>query len=163
MDSTTPDPAPTYLQLRNRILDLKPDELGFKPSREAPRVWGVLVEMGYEVGTATLVSLADGTISLYYSTGGGMLGSGENEMLAEASRGIVAQAENLIEHMSPAAEYPLPEAGQVRLILLTYSGAFSQEVSQKSLRSSHHPLSPLFAQAQQTLTQLRLLAEKKQN
>jgi hypothetical protein len=163
MNSTTPEPAPTYLHLRSRILDLNPHELGLYPSDEVPRVWGVLVEMGYEVGTATLVSLADGTTSLYYSTGGGMLGSGENEMLAESSRAFVAQAEDLIELMSPTDEYPLPEAGQVRFILLTFSGAFSQEVPEKSLHSGNHPLSPLFARAQQTLTQLRLLAERKKN
>jgi hypothetical protein len=70
MNSPTPEPAPIYLQLRQRILGFNPDELGLKPSLEAPHVWAVLVEMGYEVGTATLVSLVDGTTSLYYSTGG---------------------------------------------------------------------------------------------
>jgi hypothetical protein len=63
--------------------------------------------------------------------------------------------------MSPADGFPLPKAGQVRFILLTYSGAFSQVVPEKSLQSGNHPLSPLFTHAQQTLTQLRLLAEKK--
>ncbi|MFZ2097229.1 MAG: hypothetical protein WAV05_11395 [Anaerolineales bacterium] len=163
MNSPTPEPAPTYLQLRQRILGFNPDELGLKPSHQAPHVWAVLVEMGYEVGTATLVSLADGTTSLYYSTGGGMLGSGEHASLAKASMAFVAHAENLLEYMSPTDDFPLPAPGQVNFILLTYSGTFSQIAPEKSLQSRNHPLSPLFTHAQQTLTQLRLLAEKKPN
>jgi hypothetical protein len=161
MNGTGPEPSPTYLQLRSRILGLSPTELGLQPSNEAPRVWGVLVEMGYEVGTASLVSLADGTTSLYYSTGGGMLGSADYQALAQASRAFVNQAENHFEHMSPADEFPLPETGQVRFILLTYSGAYSVEVPEKQLISGNHPLSPLFERAQQALTQLRQLALKK--
>jgi hypothetical protein len=161
MNSANPEPSPTYLKLRSRILSLNPTELGLEPSDDAPRVWGVLVEIGYEVGTASLVSLADGTTSLYYSTGGGMLGSGDYQALAEASRAFVNQAENHFEHMSPTAEFPLPEAGQVRFILLTYSGAYSVEVPEKLLLSGDHLLSPLFERAQQALAQLRLLAEKK--
>jgi hypothetical protein len=161
MNSTASEPSQTYLQLRSRILSLNPTELGLKPSSEAPRVWGVLVEMGFDIGTASLVCLADGTTSLYYSTGGGMLGSGEYQDIADASRAFVNQAEIYFEHMSPAHEFPLPEAGQVRFILLTYSGAYASEVPEKLLLSGNHALSPLFGQAQQTLTQLRLLSEKK--
>jgi hypothetical protein len=161
MNSTRPDPTETYLQLRSRIFSLNPTELGLKPSSEAPRIWGVLVEMGYEVGTASLVSLADGTTSLYYSTGGGMLGSADYQALAEASKAFVNQAENHFVHMSPANDFPLPEAGQVRFILLTYSGAYSVEVPKKLLASGDHPLSPLFERAQQALALMRQLAEKK--
>jgi hypothetical protein len=161
MNSSRPDPAQTYLQLRSRTFSLNPTELGLEPSNEAPNVWGVLVEMGYEVGTASLVSLADGTTSLYYSTGGGMLGSADYQALAEASKAFVSQAENHFVHMSPANDFPLPEAGQVRFILLTYSGAYSLEVPEKLLVSGDHPLSPLFERAQQALALLHQLAEKK--
>jgi hypothetical protein len=161
MNSTSPDPSPTYLKLRSRIFSLNPTELGLAPSSQAPRVWGVLVEMGYEVGTASLVSLADGTTSLYYSTGGGMLGSADYQALADASKAFVSQAENYLVHMSFADDFPLPQAGQVRFILLTYSAAYSAEVPEKLLVSGDHPLSPLFQLAQQTLALIRQLAEKK--
>jgi hypothetical protein len=119
------------------------------------------METGYIVGNATLFSLADGTTSLYYSTGGGMLGSGEYTPVAEASKALVVQAQNHLQDMSSTVEFPLPAAGQVRFTFLTYSGIITAEVSEKTLVSGKHPLSSLFTLAYETLTQLRLLSERK--
>lgn len=161
MNAVTIEPAQSYLKLRSHILNLSPAEIGLSPSSITPHVWGVLMETGYTVGTSTLVSLADGTTSLFYSTGGGLLGSGEYSPVAKASKALVSQAENHLQHMSSANEFPLPEVGQVRFILLTYAGIFSAVVPEKTIASGAHQLSPLFKLANDTLSQLRLLAEKK--
>lgn len=161
MKTASPEPAQVYLQLRNRILNLDPAEIGLAATAAAPHVWGVLMETGYEVGTATLVSFADGTTSLYYSTGGGMLGSGEYSPVADASKALVTQAENLLHEMSSTHDVPLPEVGQVRFIVLTYSDRLTAEASVRAIASGTHFLSPLYTLAQETLSQLRLLAEKK--
>jgi hypothetical protein len=160
MDTSSPEPAQSYLQLRDRILRLEPAELGLTPTTTAPHVWGVLMETGYAVGIATLVSLADGTTSLYFSTGGGMLGSGDYAPVAEASKALVVQAENHLSQMASATEFPLPAVGQVRFSCFTYSGIFSAEAAEVTLKSGDHPLSPLFVLAHETLDQLRLSAEK---
>jgi len=161
MNDVAPEPAPIYLQLRNRILNLSPAQMGFNPSSEVPHVWGVMMETGYNVGTATLVCLADGTTSLYYSTGGGMLGSAEYTPVATASKSLVALAEKHLQLMSSIDEIPLPEVGQVRFIFLTYSGFLAADASLKNLAAGEHSLSPLFIKAQEPLEQLRLLAEKR--
>ena len=161
MNEIVPEPAQIYLQLRDRILHLNPSELGLAPSSTAPHVWGVVMETGYQVGSATLVSLADGTTSLYYSTGGGMLGSGEYTPVAEASKAMIIQAENYLQQMSLSNEFPLPEVGQVRFTMLTYSGIYTCEAVEKTLASGGHQFSSLFIRAQATLEQLCLLAEKK--
>jgi hypothetical protein len=147
MNDVPPEPAQIYLKLRSRVLSLDSAEVGLTASTIAPHVWGVLMETGYEVGIATLVSLADGTTSLYYSTGGGMLGSADYTPVAQASKALVSQAENHLQQMSSADNLPLPEVGQVRFTFLTYSG--------------DHPLSQLYTLGHETLTQLRLLTEKK--
>jgi hypothetical protein len=161
MNDVPPEPTQTYLQLRSRIIRLDPAEVDLTPTNNAPHVWGVLMETGYAVGTATLVSLADGTTSLYYSTGGGMLGSGEYTPVAEASKALIAQAENHLLQMSSTEKFPLPDVGQVKFTLLTYSGTFSVEESEKKLATGNHPLSHLYSLGHETLSQLRLLAEKK--
>lgn len=161
METPSPDFAQTYIQLRNLIFQLEPGKLGLAPSPITPHVWGVLMETGYAVGTATLVSLADGTTSLYYSTGGGMLGRGDYAPVSEASRAFVIQAEKTLFQMSSTGEVPLPAVGQVRFSCLTYSGIYSTAAAEKSLKSGSHPLSPLFVLAHNTLDQLRLSAEKK--
>jgi hypothetical protein len=161
MSDIVPEPSQVYLQLRNRILSLNPIVLGLAPSNVAPHVWGVLMETGYPVGWATLVSLADGTTSLYYSTGGGMLGSGDYTPVAEASKALVIQAEKHLMHVSLSNEFQVPEAGQVRFIILTYSGMYAGEAPEKTLAAGKHQLSPLYINARETLEQLRLLTEKK--
>jgi hypothetical protein len=161
MSDVPPEPAPTYLQLRSRILSLDPAEVGLTPSNTSQKVWGVLMETGYVVGTATLVALADGTTSLYYSTGGGLLGSGEYSPVAVASKALVTQAENYLQYMSSADKFPLPAVGQVWFVLLAYSDTFTIEASEKTLSTGKHPLSPLFTLGHEIMTQLHLLAEKK--
>ncbi len=161
METIPPEFAETYLQLRDLIFRLEPAKLGLAPSTFTPHVWGVLMETGYVVGTATLVSLADGTTSLYYSTGGGMLGRGDYAPVAEASRALVLQAEKALSQMASIREVPLPAVGQVRFSSLTYSGICTAEAAEVTLKSGNHPLSPLFVLAHNTLDQLRLSAEKK--
>jgi hypothetical protein len=161
MDTASIEPAETYLQLRDRIFHLEPARLGLAPTTDAPHVWGVLMETGYVVGTATLVSLVDGTTSLYYSTGGGLIGSGDYAPVATASKELVVQAENHLLHMESAYEFPLPAVGQVRLACFTYSGIYFAEAPEVTLKSGDHPLSPLFVLAHKTIDQLRLSVEKK--
>ena len=161
MNVASPEPAQAYLQLRERVLKLNPSDVGLSPSGDAPDVWGVLMEIGYEVGTATLVSLADGTTSLYYSTGGGMIGSGKYSPVAQASKALVAEAQIHLNHLPATTDFPLPGVGQVRFYFMTYSGILQAETTEKDLASGDHALSPLYQYAQETLTQLRLLAQKK--
>ena len=161
METASPEFAQTYLQLRDLIFRLEPANLGLAPSAANPHVWGVLMETGYVVGTATLLSLADGTTSLYYSTGGGMLGRGDYAPVADASRTLVLQAENHLSQMEPTGDVPLPAVGHVRFSCLTYSGICTSEAAEVSLKAGKHPLSPLFILGHRTLDQLRFSAEKK--
>ena len=161
MVTAPPEPAQIYLQLRERVFTLEPAEVGLAPSNTAPHIWGVLMETGYAVGSATLVCLADGTTSLYFSTGGGMLGSADYTPIAEASKALVAEAENHLSELVETTEFPLPEVGQVRFSCHTYTGMCSAQVPEEALRAGHHPLSPLYKLAHETMEQLRLSAVKK--
>jgi hypothetical protein len=49
-------PATIYLELRNLMLDTNPFDHGFEPSARLPHLWGVMVEVGFGGGSATLVS-----------------------------------------------------------------------------------------------------------
>lgn len=161
MTEETPEPAQVYLQLRQRVFSLTPEEVNIPPTHDPRQVWAVVMETGFEVGSATLVCLADGTTSLYYSTGGGMLGSSDYAPIAEAARLLVARAQELLTHMDPTTGQPLPQVGQVSFHLLTFEGIFSASARRDELLAGGHALSPLFDRAQDSLTQLRDLAEKK--
>jgi hypothetical protein len=153
--STTP--VPIYLNLRRRILELAPAEAGLQPIPDAPNVWGVLMETGYDEGIITLVCLADGTTSLYFSTGGGRLGNGQHPAVAYAAKALVAAGEPCVEGMTGTTDFPLPAAGNTRFIVLTYHGHFTGEASEAELASGWHPLSRLYDGAQQVINEVRLL------
>ncbi|NJD58442.1 MAG: hypothetical protein C3F13_14640 [Anaerolineales bacterium] len=161
MTSDAPEPALTYLQLREKVLSVNPAELGLAQSPTSSHVWGVLMETGYAVGSATLVCLVDGTTSLYLSTGGGLLGKPGSAPLVEASKGLVAEAEACLQLTSPAEEIPLPEAGQVRFTLLTYAGKRTIVAAEDRLSAVDQPLGPLYQAGRHTLFQLHSLTGQK--
>jgi hypothetical protein len=77
-------PAAVYLGLRQQVLRLTPEQLGDELV-DGP-ILALLMETGYPEAVATLVAVVDGTTSLYFSNGGGVLGAAEHDAVAEASR-----------------------------------------------------------------------------
>jgi hypothetical protein len=90
-----------------------------------------------------------------------MLGSGDYLPVAEASKALVAQAESHLSQFSSSTDHELPEVGQVRFIIMTFTGEFSVTAPEEELTSGEHSLSPLFVRAQNALSQLRLSSEKR--
>jgi hypothetical protein len=161
MESPPPEPAPIYLQLREYILNLAPQELGLTSPSSKKQVWGVLMETGYEVGSATLVALFDGTTSLYYSTGGGMLGSPDYAPIASSAKAMVALAGSFVSKISPAEKIDLPSVGQVSFTLLTFSDKYTSSAPEELLVSGDHALSPLYQSGREIINHLRVLKDKK--
>jgi hypothetical protein len=151
-----PESAPIYTSMRNQILTLVPAEVGLGPSPQFPHVWGVLTEIGLDRGSATLVSLADGTTSLYLSSGGGFIGYGELAAVAAASQALVLEAERYCGTMVPATVFPLPAAGRIRFYVLTFDGALTAEADEGEVVAGRHVLAPLFHRSDDVITQVRL-------
>jgi hypothetical protein len=151
-----PDPAPIYIEMRKQVLTLVPNEVGIVQSQEIPNVWGVLMEMGYPKAVVTLVSLADGTTSLYFGNGGGIIGGGEYPAVAKASKTLVSHSEKYFKSIIPTTSFPLPSLGRVKFYILTFEGVFTADGEEKDLGKGQHNLSPLFYSGQEVITQLRL-------
>jgi hypothetical protein len=153
-----PDPDPVYLKLRGQILAMPSGEAGIFSSDEFPHVWGILVESGYAEGVATLVCLADGTASLYFGTGGGMLGGVLIPEVASAAITLVKEAEwyyKAMVRMSKNPEaYPLPGIGRVRFYVLTFKETYTVEAGQEELEGEHL-LAPLFTGGRRVIEQFR--------
>jgi len=150
-----PTPAPIYLQLRERIISAAPAEIGMSPSTLLPRVWGVLTEFAYPQAIVTLVSLADGTTSLYASNGGGIIGGGQHAAVAQASKDLVAMAELHVEDMLPCTTCLLPVDGRVRFHVLAVGATYSADGDEKTVQRGGHELSPLYIAAQNVISCLR--------
>jgi hypothetical protein len=111
-----------YAGLRQQILDLDPTTLGLAPSPQHPRVFAGLMEMGMDGGCASLVVVGDGTTSLYYSTGGGVIGAGFHEPVKGPSRAFLAILDRHIAQLGPDLTGEIPAAGITHIRALTFDG-----------------------------------------
>ncbi len=124
-----------------------------------PTVWGFVAEFGYQKAAFTLVCLAEGTTSLYFSNGGGIIGGGLHPAVAESSRSLLMAAEGSRDRMRPVDSYSLPESGTVKMYALTYSGTLCAEADEASLRARTHELWPLYYHCHEVIARLRELDE----
>ena len=58
-----------YIRLRKQALETSPANIDGAVKSDTIKPWGILMEIGYLQGVATLVSFATGDTSLYFSTG----------------------------------------------------------------------------------------------
>lgn len=152
--SSIPAPEPIFVDLREQILKLSADEAGLKPP-EGSQIWGLMMEIGYPEAVATLVTLADGTTSLYLGNGGGIIGAGEHANVREATARFLATGDTLLELLANTDNYPLPTLGQVRFYALTTQGVLTALVDEEKLGDDEHALSPLFFAGHAVIGEMR--------
>ena len=153
------DGAAAYRGLRAQVLDLDPASGGLAQGPEHPLAWGALMDIGFASGTATPVTLADGTTSLYTSTGGGITGGGSHPAITAATRAFLACVADHLHELPPETGTGLPAQGRVIIRALTYQGQRAAEASEDDPGYNRHALSPVFHAAHEMITQLRLLDE----
>jgi hypothetical protein len=132
-------PVEVYCGLRDKILRL-PREL---PNQENTVV-AALMETGHPGAVVTLVMVLDGTTSLYFSSGGGIIGAGAHPEVAMATRNFIQAAGESTPLMQPTKTFPLPRPSHTRFYVLLGSGIFSAEALEQDLGHHRHALSPLF-------------------
>lgn len=150
--------APIYEDLRKQVLSLKAEQLQTKADQE---VLGILMETGYPEAVATLVAIADGSASLYFSNGGGIIGAGQNAKPNEAAKQFVAKASPFLKRLTPSNSFPLPANGCTRFYVVTTKGVLTAEANENELGEGNHELSPLFYAGQTLITEVRLSEEQK--
>lgn len=141
-----PTPDPVVQQMRQMILGLAPTDIGLPGQPMHPRVWGVMMDIGYQSTLASLVVLADGTTSLYLGHGGGVIGAGQFKPVRDAAVELLQLAEihkNAVNAV-PLDSASLPMVGEVKFHLLTYDGAITVSVDQDELGHNRHRLSGMF-------------------
>ena len=133
-----------YQALRSQALSVERTSPGLSAVPPDAPVWGLLMEMGFPNGAATLFVLADGTTSLYHSGGGGVIGGQAHETVRRANATLLAEANKLVARLSPTSAYPLPQAGSTVFYARTDSGILAGGGANEHLGGGRHELSSLF-------------------
>jgi hypothetical protein len=151
-----------FLGLRNRALHVTAAELGLEPDPEAP-IHGVIMETGYPEAVATLVCLRDGTVSLYLSTGGGVIGGGGHESVRAACLEMFSitnrYALDFIAACKPVSTFALPGTGDVFFYVLANGAVHQAKSREDTLAAQSEPFSALFNNCHAVLSEVRKVEE----
>jgi hypothetical protein len=144
------DPA-VYSQMRRAALEKHFSHL----AREAVHL--VLMDWHVDKGTVTVVAAADGSASLYLSSGGGFTGGGQKfAEIREAALHAVAVATSLRYHFDPTDSTPLPSLGDVTFYVTTGTEVRRAVAPEAKLRAGADPLAALGGAMQKIVTEYRL-------
>jgi hypothetical protein len=168
-NSQKPEPVSTdtsangvYSGLRHQALSIKRSEIGLETTSEDP-AWGVLMETGYDGTTVSLLALADGTTSLYFSNGGGVIGGQAHEEVRRANAAFLSEANHSLKQLKSCTSFPIPEPAHTVFYVFTDSGILTDNALESDLGYNRHPLSPLFHAGHEVITQLRLMSDSLEN
>lgn len=123
--------------------------------------YGVLMEFKIDDAIFTLTSFGTGDASLYWSTGGGVIGGIGHDSVRAAAKKFVAESKKYTNQMVKTETFPPPENSNVRFYVLTTKGILTTEVNEQELGEQKYILSPLFYAGQDVITALRLVTDKK--
>lgn len=145
-----------YKGLRELALKISPDDLRLKLDGDKITAYGVLLEFALRKATVTLTSYSSGDASLYFSTGGGVLGGVGHEAARNAAKQFVSSAQTFLNKMREVANFPLPLTGMTHFYVLTNHGVYgSPELISDDLKNSKSEFFALFAAGQDVITEMR--------
>ena len=147
---TKADPA-IYRKLRDQMLNSK--QPGFEPDA----VQAVFMDWNIGNGTATVLAAADGSASIYLSSGGGYIGGGQKyPVIRNAALHAVQIAASLLSQFKSTETIDLPPADEVFFYLKTSNELHLAVAKEADLRAETDPLASLGAMMQEIITQYRL-------
>jgi hypothetical protein len=135
-----------YEFLRERALALTPDEMRYTSAPDADP-YSIVMDIALRRGTATLVCVADGSSSLYLSTGRGTIGSDACESTRNAVIEFMELSRYYVSMMTPVHSHALPQVGNIAFYVLTKRGTYSAGDTFEKIMSGNSPWSRLFTEA----------------
>ncbi len=152
------EPAKAYLGLRGLALGLREKDPALLGAT-ADQPLAILMETALESGTVvTLMAAADTSTSLYFSTGGGIIGTQGYPPVAAASRAWLAEAQQFAAYMTDTTDFPLPAPGRARFYIIYSGRVVTAEAAENDLDLGYerHALAPLFHGGHAVIAQIRL-------
>jgi hypothetical protein len=144
------DPA-IYSQMRRKALET--------PLPNVPRdaVHQVLMDWHVGKGTVTVVAGADGSASVYLSSGGGFIGGSQKfREIRDAALHAVTLATSLKFHFEWTETTPLPSLGDVTFYIVTAVDVRMAVAPEAKLRAGADALAALGGAMQRIVTEYRL-------
>ena len=123
-------------------------------------VYGIVMDWHMGEGTITLVAFASGEASVYFSSGGGILGAQMQGSTQVTLQRYLAEAAQAYASARPTNQTGLPAAYTVQFYFLSKAGLRCRVAPMQYLEDRSSPLLPLFEQANELLVALRAMQEE---
>ena len=142
-----------FVALRGQFLAMA-KEPGPEPLR------GAVMDLGMGHACGTVVCAADGSTSIYFSTGGGTIGAGAHQTVAAASKAFLTAVDQRLAQFGPVVDDAPPALAKatVQFVAVTTEGLRTLTVAEADARQKTHAAYPLYAYGQNVITQIRLLS-----
>lgn len=158
------DHQDVYQGMRALAFSHNPADIGIKNFTPNLSIFCILMEFKLDERTISLVGLIDGSASLYYSTGGGIIGGGGENKVGEAAKIFVYTADKFPEVFTKTETFPLPQnKNEIYFYAITKNGVYRTKGSERDLVNGRHVLSPLFYAGNNLLTEIRIREERTAN
>ena len=131
-----------------------------RPSADYPLIRGVLMDWPIEKGTITVVSFSTGDASIYTTGTFGVIGGVAHENVRLAAQNFVKAAGRHYNEGMVTKDFAYPKAGRVRFYLICYHDVRMIDADLEAVRNGDGKCSDLYVEAQNVITQLRLVSEK---
>ncbi len=150
----------TYMDLRRQVLGLRRSD--YEAYMREHGVHAVLIDTNMDGIVYSVVMVVDGTISLYYQTGGGVLGMGRKfPDLAMKTRAFVYSCDQMISKLHTAENTSIPDVDQ-RVFYLVTADKVYKAVSQKTkMAEEPYEIQMLNYLSEKVMTQFISLYEAK--
>jgi hypothetical protein len=148
-------PSEKYMALREVAFSTKSEDVEVKAEPGQERAYGVIMEYWQGDAIVTVVGFASGDSSIYYSTGGGLIGGRREPLVASAAGSLVATAQVELPDVPRVTAYPTPDPGKVTIYVLTTAGLRGVQAAQGEMATAEYRLNPLYAGAQKIVSEFR--------
>ncbi|HRZ28157.1 MAG TPA: hypothetical protein P5295_15230 [Spirochaetota bacterium] len=156
--STQYKQAEVYKDLRKQVFSISPSDLKITRN-ESKIVYGVIMETGYPEAVVSLIAIGDGTVSLYFSNGGGIIGIGGHEKPKSICLDYINDSNNFIKLATKTDSNQLPNNGETIFYFLTFDGIYYFKEKEDTLGNNKSSFSKLFYKAQELITEARIIDE----
>ena len=150
----------TYASMRKMAFTFSHKDMGVSMGNDY-QVYGAVVDMGVDsINTVTMICFIDGTTSLYFSDGGGIIGAGKHEAVNKAVLTILDNCFQVLPITKLAESIDaLPKENHHTFYLLTKAGVFSIDMDLRDVQKSKEA-QLLFTQSQMVLNEIRKVGKK---
>lgn len=152
--------AEIYTQLRTTALSVQPEHVGIS-TNQSDKTLALVADwrMG-EQEQATIVCLADGGASIYFSNGGGMIGGVEHEDVRAQVSVTLELVNSLMNQLEAVHDVPETPIEHMRFSRITADEKSTAVFSVSDLQQDNHPF---FALGNSVQAVISLMSSKQEN